>query len=177
MSHSELLALTNVNAFLSNDVDMIVFSVYGNRYKQCSDDPMGTYIAEVPYFLEGYLAEKAQEMQDSGYDDYAEPDSAQYIYCTPYVIQNVQYYMQIGCADDTSQALAINIYEDDACTVRSMVDGYDDSNIDVSDIQVSSSHCFKMYCFENILLNRLCFFFISKKCRYPLKNAKRASIG
>ena len=117
---------------------MIVFSVHEHGYqKQCGDEPVGTYITPVPYFMEGYLNEMEQEMEEQGYD-YEQPDVAQYLQCTAFVINNQQFYFQVGCADDTSQAIAVNIYEDNACTVRSIVDGYDDTNIDVSAIQVSS---------------------------------------
>jgi len=122
---------------------VIVFSVHEHGYqKQCQDDPVGTYIAEVPYFMNGYLQEVEQETEEQGYE-YQEPAAAQYLQCTAFVIENQQFYLQIGCADDTSLALAVNIYEDNACTVRSTVDGYDDSNIDVSSIQVRTDLLFR----------------------------------
>lgn len=74
-------------------------------------------------------------MEDLG-QEYEYPEVSKYIYCTPYVIENVQYYFQLGCADGTTQALAVNIYEDDTCTKRSTVDGMDDSTLDVSAISV-----------------------------------------
>jgi hypothetical protein len=120
----------------SNDVDVIVFSVHENGYKQCSDDPIGTYISPVPYFLEGYLQYYTQIQTDKGYDDYELPESAQYAYCTRVVIENQEFWLQMGCTDGTSQALSVNIYTDNTCTTRSEVDGYDDANIDVSEIQV-----------------------------------------
>jgi hypothetical protein len=45
-------------------------------------------------------------------------------------------YVQLGCEDGTSQSIAVNIYTDNTCETRDVTDGYDDSNIDVSDIQV-----------------------------------------
>jgi hypothetical protein len=77
-----------------------------------------------------------QEMEDQGYENWETPEVAQYVECTGFVIENQQFYMQLGCADGTSQALAVNIYKDNECTQRSVVDGYDDSNIDVSEVQV-----------------------------------------
>lgn len=122
----------------SNNVDVIVFSVHPRgSQKQCADDPMGTYIAPVPYFMNGYLQEIAMEMNDQGYE-YQVPSAAQFIACTPYQFNGQQYYFQLGCADGTTQALAVNIYSDNTCTTRSLVDGYDDSNIDVSSLQVRS---------------------------------------
>lgn len=123
----------------SNDVDVIVFSVYEHAYKQCSDDPMGTYTAPVPEFLGGYLSYYMQLQQDKGYD-YELPDAAQYTTCTLQVIQNQNYYLKMGCTDGTSQGLSVNIYSDNTCTTRSNVDGYDDANIDVSEIQVSATY-------------------------------------
>jgi hypothetical protein len=74
-----------------------------------------------------------------GQDDYVYPDAAQYVSCIPYETNRGYYYMQLGCADSTTQAIAVNIYQDNQCTKRSVVDGYDDANIDVSAIQVRHS--------------------------------------
>lgn len=116
---------------------MIVFSVHPHGYqKQCTDDPLGTYIANVPYFVDGYIRDYALEMYEQG-KDYEYPDAYQYVSCTPITIQNTQYYFQLGCADDNNQKLAVNIYSDKSCTKRSYVDGSDDSTIDVSKLQVS----------------------------------------
>ena len=120
----------------SNDVDVIVFSVHEQGYKQCTDSPVGTYITPVPNFLQGYLQYYLQIQEDKGYEDYELPDAANYAYCTRIVIQNEEYWLQIGCTDGTSQSISVNIYTDNTCTTRSSLDGYDDSNIDVSEIQV-----------------------------------------
>jgi len=124
-----------------NDVDVIVFSVFDHAYKQCSDDAIGTYIAPVPQFLDGYMEQYEQTQYDQGYDDYQIPDAAAYTSCTQQEINGVNYYFQVGCSDGTSQALAINIYEDNTCTTRSVVDGYDDSNVDTSGIQIPFKQC------------------------------------
>lgn len=116
---------------------MIVFSVHAQGYKQCTDEPVGTYITPVPNFLQGYLEYYLQIQEDKGNEDFELPDAANYAYCTRAVIQNEEYWLQIGCSDGTTQSLSVNIYSDNTCTTRSVVDGYDDSNIDVSDIQVS----------------------------------------
>ena len=117
--------------FCSNDVDVIVFSVHEHGYKQCSDEPVGTYITPVPNFLEGYLKYYLQIQQDKGYEDYELPEAADYTYCTRTVSSNTEYYLQMGCSDATSQALAVNIYSDNTCTTRSSVGGSDDANVDV----------------------------------------------
>ena len=116
---------------------MIVFTMHPNGYKkQCQDDPLGTYIAPVSTFVGSYLDDMASEMADVG-QNYEYPAVSQYISCSAFVIENVEYYFQLGCADGTTQALAVNIYKDNACTQRSTVEGgLDDSNIDVSEIQV-----------------------------------------
>jgi hypothetical protein len=121
----------------SNNVDVIVWSMFAKGYNQCSDDPMGTYITPVPTFVEAYLEQVEEQEQDKGNDDYVTPDSAQYTQCTQMVIQNQEYYVMLGCTDGTSQSISVNIYTDNTCETRSTVDGYDDANIDVSDIQVS----------------------------------------
>jgi hypothetical protein len=116
---------------------VIVFSVHAQGYKQCTDEPVGTYITPVPNFLQGYLEYYLQIQEDKGNEDFELPDAANYAYCTRAVIQNEEYWLQIGCSDGTTQSLSVNIYSDNTCTTRSVVDGYDDSNIDVSNIQVS----------------------------------------
>lgn len=121
-----------------------MFEMYNHDY--CNDDKkIGTYVTAVPDFMTGWLAEKEQQAADNGNDDYAVPDVAQYVQCTAFEIQGVAYYMQLGCADDDTKAIAVNIYEDNACTVRSSRDGYDDANFDVSDLQVSC--CLGVLCF------------------------------
>ena len=119
----------------SNNKDVILFQVFENGYNHCTDDALGTYITSVPEYMLGYLAQKEQDTEDQGYE-YEEPEVAQYAYCTPFEIENQMFYFQLGCADDTTEKLAVNIYTDNTCTTRSAVDGYDDSNIDVSAIQV-----------------------------------------
>ena len=123
--------------YRSNNVDVIVFTVHEHGYKQCTDDPVGTYITPVPNFMEGYLKYYSQIQQDKGYNDYQLPESADYAYCTNTVKNNVEYYVQIGCSDISTQSLAVNIYSDNTCTTRSSQGGYDDANIDVSELQVS----------------------------------------
>ena len=122
-------------------MDVIVYNMYDTGYNHCGDDPVGTYITPVPYFVQGYLAQQEQDMQDQGYD-YEAAAVADYAYCTPYEIANNQIiYLQLGCADadydGSNQQLAVNIYQDNLCTKRSQVDGFDDANIDVSAIAVS----------------------------------------
>lgn len=125
-----------------NNVDVIVFSVHEEYYKQCQDDPIGTYITPVPNFLQGYLQYYMQIQEDKGYDDYQLPEVADYAYCTRVVIQNEERWLQIGCADDNSLSIAVNIYDDNTCTTRSTIEGgYDDANIDVSEIQMPFKHC------------------------------------
>lgn len=79
-------------------------------------------------------------MQDQGYgDDYEAPAAAQYLDCTPFMSQSgTYYYFQLGCADGTSQALAINLYSDNTCETRIEVEGNDDVSVDVdlSSLQV-----------------------------------------
>ena len=127
--------------FHSNNVDVIVFSVHTEAWNQCVDDAEGTYITPVPNFMEGYLTQYLQTQQDKGNDDYALPDASQYVYCTRVVKNGEEYWLQLGCADGTSQELAVNIYSDNTCTTRSSLDGMDDANVDVSEMQVCKSVC------------------------------------
>lgn len=124
-------------SFRSNDVDVIVFTVHEHGYKQCSDDPVGTYITPVPNFMEGYMKYYSQIQQDKGNDDYELPEASEYAYCTRTVKNNNEYWIQMGCSDVSTKSLAVNIYSDNTCTTRSSKGGSDDANIDVSDLQVS----------------------------------------
>jgi len=125
-----------------NNVDVLVFSVHEEYYKQCQDSPIGTYITPVPNFLQGYLQYYQQIQEDKGYDDYELPEVAQYAYCTRIVIENEERWLQIGCSDDDALSIAVNLYEDNTCTTRVTTnDGYDDTNIDVSEINLPFKHC------------------------------------
>lgn len=102
---------------------------------------MGTYITPVPNFLEGYLQYYQQIQQDKGNNDYELPEAAQYAYCTRKVVNGVEYWLQMGCSDSSTHSIAVNIYTDNTCTKRSKVNGLDDANIDVSEIQVGVYLC------------------------------------
>lgn len=97
---------------------------------------MGTYITPVPYFTAAYLEQLESNKQDQGYDDYVAPDAAAYIDCTYLQIEGKEYYVQLGCTDGTSQSISVNIYTDNTCETKSTVNGYDDANIDVSELKV-----------------------------------------
>lgn len=137
----KILTQLHILVFHSNNVDVIVFSVHTEAWNQCVDDAEGTYITPVPNFMEGYLTQYLQTQQDKGNDDYALPDASQYVYCTRVVKNGEEYWLQLGCADGTSQELAVNIYSDNTCTTRSSLNGIDDANVDVSDMQVCNQVC------------------------------------
>jgi hypothetical protein len=120
----------------SNDVDVIVFSVFEHAYKQCSDEPRGTYYVPVPLFVDAYMNQLAQNKADINNDDWEIPATAAYTSCTQIEVQNQKYFVQLGCTDGTSQSISVNIYADNTCETRDFENGLDDSNIDVSDIQV-----------------------------------------
>lgn len=115
---------------------MIVFSVFEHAYKQCSDEPKGTYIVPVPLFIDAYMNQLAQNKIDAGVDDWSIPTNAAYTSCTQVNVQNQVIYVQLGCTDGTSQSISVNIYSDNTCETRDLSNGFDDSTIDVSDIQV-----------------------------------------
>jgi hypothetical protein len=124
-----------------NNVDVIVWSMFSGTYHQCSNDPMGTYITPVPYFTAAYLEQLESNKQDQGYDDYVAPDAAAYIDCTYLQIEGKEYYVQLGCTDGTSQSISVNIYTDNTCETKSTVNGYDDANIDVSELKLPFKQC------------------------------------
>mmetsp|Transcript_25422 Transcript_25422/g.37146 ORF Transcript_25422/g.37146 Transcript_25422/m.37146 type:complete len:417 (-) Transcript_25422:191-1441(-) len=124
-----------------NNIDVIVFSVFDHSYKQCSDEPIGTYIVPVSVFVAGWTDEMAQKNADEGIDDYVAPDAAEYVACSQKVVNNVEYYLQVGCADGTTQAIGVNIYSDNTCETRDVEHGSDDANVDLSEIQIPFKQC------------------------------------
>lgn len=56
--------------------------MFEKGYKQCADDPMGTYITPVGTFVNAYLQEVEQKNEDAGNDDYQSPYAAIYTDCT-----------------------------------------------------------------------------------------------
>lgn len=124
-----------------NDVDVIVFSVFEKGYNQCSDTPTGTYITPVATFMDAYMEQTAQDKEDQGVDDYAVPDAAAYTQCSYEVVEDNEYWVQLGCTDGNPLSLSVNIYSENTCTNRDEVDGMDDSNIDVSELQLPFKKC------------------------------------
>lgn len=148
--HACVVCVSKINTYLtfpfpflcSNHEDVVVFSVYDKAYNHCGDEPIGTYMTPVGNFVQGYLQQQSQDYQDQGLD-YQEPSVSQYAYCVPQKIQNNKYiYLQLGCADDSNQGLAVNIYSDIDCKKRSSnSDGMDDANIDMSQLQLPFKQC------------------------------------
>jgi len=123
-----------------NNYDQIMYAMFEQSSNHCTDTPVGTYVTSVPTFIDAYLEQMADNAADAGQDDYVYPDAATYVECTYKQINGVDYYLQLGCNDDSSTKLAINIYTDDQCTEISEVNGYDDSNIQV-DIGLTFQKC------------------------------------
>ena len=163
-SHSFFLFVRKNNNN-SNDVDMIVWSLFENGYKQCGDTPIGTYVTSVPNFLNGIMNQKAQDAEDQGQDDFDYPDAAQYIACTAYAINNNNYYLQFGCSDETSQAVTINIFYDNACTKPASVDRSGIDAVDVSSIQVSTSIVLVVFIDFGFITNDKCILSITTTAR------------
>jgi hypothetical protein len=126
-----------------NNVDMIVFSVFPQGYRSmCTDEPMGTYMTSVPTFVGAYVDQLEANALDQGIDDYASPESAQFIECYPFQTNENLYYVRVGCTDGTSQSLAVNIYKDNTCeTPWEDAAGNDDASFDISDIQIPFKQC------------------------------------
>jgi len=123
-------------------MDQIKFDMYEKSYKHCSDTPMGTYLTPVSTFVNAYLNQLVSNAADEGYEDYEVPEvAAAWAQCGQGPkVNGVQYYYQVGCSDTNPLALAVNIYEDAQCLTASVVDGYDDSNIQI-DITLPFQKC------------------------------------
>jgi len=134
-------ALLPKRCIVYNNVDVIVYQVFENGYKQCNNEAMGTYITPAGTFVSAYMDQIYLEETDKGNDDYATPDAAQYTQCTNVEVQGNSYYVQVGCSDYSSQKLAVNIYSDETCETRVKTNGVDDSNIDISQLQLPFKSC------------------------------------
>jgi hypothetical protein len=97
---------------------------------------MGTYVTDVPTFVYAYMQQKKLNQQDLGNDDYVTPDEIQYTECTRRVVDNVEYFVQLGCSDYSTLALSLNVYKDNICSESDTVSGSDDANADISALQV-----------------------------------------
>lgn len=123
-----------------NNNDQIMYAIYEKAANHCVDTPTGTYVASVPTFVNAYLGQAADNAAESG-EEYTYPTAADYLDCTLKEIDGTNYYIQLGCSDYDSEALAVNIYSDAQCTVHSTDrDGYDDSNL-VVDFTITFDYC------------------------------------
>jgi len=122
-----------------NNNDQIMYSMFEQSANHCTDTPIGTYIASVPTFANAYLLQLSDNAADAG-DEYAWPDMGTYLDCTNKQINGVDYYLQLGCSDVDSQAIAVNIYSDAQCTEPAEVNGYDDANMQM-DFSISFNKC------------------------------------
>mmetsp|Transcript_22662 Transcript_22662/g.47111 ORF Transcript_22662/g.47111 Transcript_22662/m.47111 type:complete len:385 (-) Transcript_22662:372-1526(-) len=122
-----------------NSNDVIVYSMYAQQSRHCTDSAIGTYAAAVPTFVNAYLDQLQNNANDS-HVDFTYPEMAAYLDCTYRQVNGKDYYLQVGCADDGSQALAVNIYEDGQCTKASTWNGYDDANVPV-DLSIEFRKC------------------------------------
>ena len=122
-----------------NSNDMIMYSMYNEQSNHCTDTPLGTYITTVPTFVSAYLEQLANNANDAN-TDYTYPDIASYVDCTYKQIGGVDYYLQVGCADDNPLGIAVNIYSDAQCTALSSINGYDDANIEI-DLSIQFQKC------------------------------------
>lgn len=122
-----------------NNNDQIMYAMFEQSSNHCTDTPVGTYIASVPTFAYAYLEQAADNAADAG-EEYEYPAMSTYLECTNKQINGVDYYLQLGCSDDDNTQLAVNIYSDAQCTEPSVVNGYDDSNLEL-DFAVNFNKC------------------------------------
>lgn len=125
-----------------NGKDVIAFAMYEKYYKHCTDSPMGHYYVDVPTFTAAYIDQLSSNAADMG-ENYEVPEAATYTSCYPYTSSSGSvYYVQIGCADGTSQKLAVNHYKDNLCTTpNKSSSGSDDTSLDISSLSVPFQQC------------------------------------
>eukprot|EP00571_Detonula_confervacea_P015554 CAMPEP_0172309162 /NCGR_PEP_ID=MMETSP1058-20130122/9525_1 /TAXON_ID=83371 /ORGANISM="Detonula confervacea, Strain CCMP 353" /LENGTH=372 /DNA_ID=CAMNT_0013021727 /DNA_START=571 /DNA_END=1689 /DNA_ORIENTATION=+ len=122
-----------------NGNDQVMYSMFEQSSNHCTDTPIGTYIASVPTFANAYLEQLADNAADAG-GEYEYPAMATYLECTYKQINGADYYLQLGCNDEDTSQLAVNIYTDAQCTVPSTINGYDDANL-AMDFSISFKKC------------------------------------
>jgi hypothetical protein len=61
--------------------------MYEAGYKQCLNDPMGTYKTDVTTYMAGFIAQAQDNAENEGVDYYG-ADAASYLYCTQYDLGN-----------------------------------------------------------------------------------------
>lgn len=122
--------------------DVIAFSIHEKYYNHCTDRAVGHYYVDVPTFMNAYVNQLESNANDMG-QEYERPEAASYTSCYPYTSSSGNvYYVQIGCADGSSQKLAVNHYKDNLCTTPSKNSyGSDDTALDVSSLSVPFQQC------------------------------------
>jgi len=124
-----------------NDMDQILYAMHDKYSNHCQDNPLGTFVTPVPTFVNAYLEQKADNYADAG-EEYEYPDMVNYLECKYKQINGEDYYLQLGCSDDDTSSLAVNIYTDAQCTESSDMNGYDDANVEVDlDIGYKCTPC------------------------------------
>lgn len=122
-----------------NNNDQVMYSMFEQSSNHCTDTPIGTYIASVPTFANAYLEQLADNAADAG-EEYEYPAMATYLTCTYKQINGADYYLQLGCNDEDTSQLAVNIYTDAQCTTPSSINGYDDANL-AMDFSIRFNKC------------------------------------
>lgn len=113
-----------------NGMDQIMYAMYEKSSNHCQDSPLGTFVTPVPTFVDAYLEQTADNYADAG-QEYEYPYAVNYLECSEKLVDGESYYLQLGCSDDDSSSLAVNIYSDAQCTEPSEMNGYDDANVEV----------------------------------------------
>jgi len=122
-------------------MDVIEFSMFNQGNDQCDNRSSGTYIVQVPHFVDALVSQEESDAYDLG-EDYEHPASySSYSQCTQIEIGDENYWLQLGCSDSSSKSLAVNIYSDGTCETKVTVEDWDDSNIDVSDLEIPFKEC------------------------------------
>ena len=114
-----------------NDMDQILYAIHEKSSNHCTDNPVGTFVSPVPTFVDAYIDQLADNAADAG-EEYEYPDLMNYLDCTYKNIAGGDYYIQLGCSDDDTSSLAVNIYTDAQCTESSEdLYGGDDANVEI----------------------------------------------
>jgi len=107
--------------------DVIVYDIFDNGDSECSDGSEGFYTDVPTYVAAMNKHDKNTYVADS------------YLDCIEKKVRGKPYYVRLGCSTTSTQALAVNLYEDSSCSTLSTLGSI--TELDVSDLEIPFKRC------------------------------------
>lgn len=99
-----------------------MYDIFDNGDSECSDGSEGFYTDVPTYVAAMNKHDKNTYVADS------------YLDCIEKKVRGKPYYVRLGCSTTSTQALAVNLYEDSSCSTLSTLGSI--TELDVSDLEV-----------------------------------------